>query len=93
MGIELATTGRMSTRRPEGQAVMLRGIKAGEWSYRRTESLALELFEHFRAAEEQSALREHPDHEAANELLLQVIRITHPERRAWPEPAGHHMGL
>lgn len=73
MGIELAKTGRMSTRRPNDEAQLLMEIKAGEWSYRKAERLCLDLWAEFSDAEKLSSLPEKVDIIAANKLLVQVI--------------------
>lgn len=75
MGIELATTGRMSSRRPDAETVILMAIKAGDWSYRQTERLCENLWKRFRDAEALSDLVEDPDYDRANALLVEVIRM------------------
>jgi predicted nucleotidyltransferase len=74
MGIELAETGRMSTRRPEGEAATLMEIKAGEWPYRKTEKLAQDLWATFKHAEKHSSLPAEPDHQLAHHLLMTAIK-------------------
>ena len=76
MGIQLARTGSMSTRRPEGEGVILREIKAGDWPYRKTERLCHHLWGEFRVAEAQSDLREKVDREAIGTLLVEVIEAS-----------------
>lgn len=73
MGIELARTGRLTTRRPEGEAETLRAIKAGDWPYRRTERLCNHLFGEFKVAEAQSDLPDTLDRDFINDLLVRVI--------------------
>ena len=73
MGIELAETANMHTRRPEDEAAMLMEIKAGDWPYRRTESLALDLWNRFQEAEEGSDMRPEPERDKANKLMVRII--------------------
>ena len=88
MGIELARTGRMSTRRPEGEAATLREIKAGDWPYRRTERLCNHLWGEFRVAEAQSDLPETLDRERIAALLVEVIRISQTTEEPWNSRAS-----
>ncbi len=73
MGIELAETGEMHTRRPEEEAAIIMEIKAGEWPYRKTERHALDLWKRFKECDE-SGLPEQCDREAVNALLVRVIK-------------------
>jgi hypothetical protein len=75
MGIELATTGTMSTRRPEEEATMLKAIKAGDWPFRKTERRAMDLWAEFTDAEKLADLPEFPDREAVDKLLINVIKL------------------
>jgi hypothetical protein len=91
MGIELARTGEMATRRPVAEAVTLTEIKAGEWPFRRTESLASDLWVRFQDAERSATLPPEPDAEAADALLLSVIEAadrapTHEDLNEGREP-------
>jgi len=75
MGIELATTGIMSTRRPRDEAAMLMEVKAGEWPFRKVETLSLELYRRFKECEPLSTLPEKPDMRDVNDLLVTVVEM------------------
>ena len=74
MGLELAETGVMSTRRPPDEARTLQDIKIGGWPFRQTLRYIEDLFKRFRTAEGQSLLPEKVDRAFTNALLLSVIR-------------------
>lgn len=79
MGLELAAEGRMSTRRPDDEAAMLRDIKAGEWSFRRTRLYTDDLFKRFREAEAAADLPDEVDRDKVNGVLVQVIHMANRE--------------
>ncbi len=80
MGIELAKTGRMSVRRPEEEAKVLRAIKAGDWKYRRVVGLCNYLFDAFRGVEGGSDLPDDVDQGVINALLVDVIHVANGEQ-------------
>ena len=78
MGMELAETGVMSTRRPPDEAAMLREIKAGDWPFRKTLRYTEHLFKQFRSMSE-AGLPDDVDRDHINSLLVDVIRIANAE--------------
>jgi uncharacterized protein len=72
MGIEYLTDGRLQVLRPE--ADMLKSIKRGEWTLEQIKAEADRLFILAEEAFVRSKLPEEPDHEAAQKLLMEILR-------------------
>jgi hypothetical protein len=78
MGSEFLRTGSMLVdRREAGDADELLSIKRGEWTLERVKSHAEDLFALMREARDCSNLRDEPDVDAVDALLMDILCVAH----------------
>lgn len=74
MGVELCTAGTLYSWRPDEERAELMAIKRGEWPLDAVKARADELWAAYRRVEPDAGLPDHPDHDAINALLCEIIR-------------------
>lgn len=72
MCIEFLDTGELVVMRPDAKELL--EIKRGEWGLDNVKSLSTSLFEEAKAARDRSRLPEKPDYEAAETLVIGILR-------------------